>query len=87
MIAYIEKKLGGQYLRLDGAWTTNRSSAQGFNTCIEAANVIWTFDLDEVQIVMTFGDQKFDMRVPCRSGRTGRAVRTPDIRKNSTPVH
>ena len=76
MIAYIQEAQGQKYLQLNGAWTVNRDDAQAFATCMHAAQVVWTFDLDDVEVVMTFGDSRCDVRMPCRTARTGRAVRS-----------
>jgi hypothetical protein len=77
MIAYIQETQGRKYLQLKGTWTSDRDDAQAFATCMQAAKVVWTFDLDDVEVVMTFGDSRFDVRTPCRTARAGRAVRSP----------
>jgi hypothetical protein len=77
MIAYIQETQGQKYLQLNGTWTVNREEAQAFATCMQAAQVVWTFDLDDVEVVMTFGDSCHDVRMPCRTARASRAVRSP----------
>jgi hypothetical protein len=85
MIAYIQETGGGRYLQLNGTWTSNRDDAQAFSTCMLAAEVVWTFHLDEVEVVMTFGDARYDVHLPCRTGRAGRAVRSAGEARQMQP--
>ncbi len=60
----IRSKQTGKLLQRNGEWTDNPSAAENFLTTVDAARACKTYRLHDVELVMQFNDERFDVALP-----------------------
>jgi len=70
----LQQKNSGLYLKELGAWTLNAADATDFLSSTKALAFCATHKILDVQLVLKFDEQHYDIVLPATVGRQARSV-------------